>query len=146
MMQHEDPQRADTRGSRAGGGGGWAAFLAMTFAVVGLVGLFATYAVPVPLMRALAHDAVLDEALATATAADPAAALTAMRPRLGEEAALVIDGGGPLAERVHRARLAMHARLTAEATALAARMRMLVLVVTALGGFFGIAVLRFGRV
>lgn len=144
-MQHEDPQPAAPRSARTGGGGGWAAFLAMAFAVVGLVGLFATYAVPVPLMRALTRDAVLDEALATATAADPAAALAAMRPRLGEEAALVIDGGGALSERVRRARTEMHARLTAEAAALAARLRMLVLVVTALGGFFGIAVLRFGR-
>ena len=52
----------------AGGGGAmccamkkidptWFAFLAMTFVVVGLTGVFATFATPLPLYRALSRDA-----------------------------------------------------------------------------------------
>ena len=36
----------------------------MTFVVVGLTGLFATFAAPLPLQRALLREAALDEALA----------------------------------------------------------------------------------
>ena len=38
----------------------WIAFLAMAFVVVGLAGLFASYAVPLPLQRAIAREAALD--------------------------------------------------------------------------------------
>ena len=46
----------------------WYAFLAMTFAVVGLTGLFASFAAPLPLARALARDAALNEAQAALAA------------------------------------------------------------------------------
>lgn len=39
-------------------------FLAMAFVVVGLTGILATYAAPLPLARALHLEAVLDQALA----------------------------------------------------------------------------------
>src|ERR1700751_4703717 len=60
------------------------AFLAMTFAILGLLGLFATVVTPIPLERALARDAALDEAAAAARGPNPQAAIEALRPRLGE--------------------------------------------------------------
>src|SRR5665213_1095854 len=68
-------------------------FLAVAFAMVGLIGLVASYAAPLPLERALARDAALDAVLATG---GDAAAIEALRPRLAESAdALLPAGGGP---------------------------------------------------
>ena len=116
----------------------WMAFLAMAFAVVGLIGVFASYAAPLPLQRALARDAALDAALATGGGK---AALEGLRDQLDDNAAAVIDGGGPLADRVATARAAMHAELEHEAAAVGARLRLELLVVTVVAAGFGMVVL-----
>jgi hypothetical protein len=134
------------RRNSAGAGGTWTAFLVMAFVVVGLVGLFASYAVPLPLQRALARDAALDEALAAAHGPDPETALAALRPRLAETAdALLSPAGGSIELRISKARAAMRDQLTAEADAVAARTRLMIGVVTLMGAGFGAAVLRIGR-
>ncbi len=118
--------------------GTWMAFLAMTFAIVGMVGLFASYAAPIPLERALARDATLDEALA---AGDSKPALEPLRERLDDSAALVIDGQGPLAARVATARAAMHAALLENADQTGTQLRLMVCVVTVVGAVFGMVIL-----
>ena len=118
--------------------GTWMAFLAAAFGVVGLMGLFASYAAPIPLERAMARDATLDEALAT-DGAKPA--LEQLRDRLGDSAATVIDGAGPIAARVASARAAMHTSLRAEAVAIGDRTRLELLVVTIVGAGFGLIIL-----
>ena len=118
--------------------GTWMAFLAMTFAVVGMVGLFAGYAAPIPLERAFARDATLDEALA---AGDAKPALEPLRERLDDSAELVIDGPGPLAARVATARAAMHAALLQESDETGTRLRLMVAVVTVVGAVFGMVIL-----
>jgi ActR/RegA family two-component response regulator len=112
------------------------AFLAMAFVVVGLVGLFASYAAP--LQRAMARDATLDEALATG---GQKAALEPLRERLDDSAPLVIDGTGPIAGRVAAARAAMHASLMHEADAVGDRLRLELLVVTVVAAAFGAVVI-----
>ncbi len=109
------------------------AFLSMSFLVAGLVGLFATYAAPIPLERIVLHDVVLDRAL---LATDPAA-LAAMRQELGDSAAEVIDGKGAIAERVVRARTNMRVKLQAEADDLTTRLRWMVVIVTIMAAAFG---------
>lgn len=121
--------------------GTWMAFLAMTFVVVGLTGLFATFAAPLPLERAMLRDSVLDEALATAGRPDQANLLASMRTRLDTSAATVIDGAGDLATRVASARAAMHAEMQHEADAIASRLQLLVVVVTAVGAVFGAVII-----
>ncbi len=118
--------------------GTWMAFLAAAFGVVGLMGLFASYAAPIPLERAMARDATLDEALAT-SGAKPA--LEQLRGRLDDSAATVIDGAGPIADRVASARTAMHTSLEHEAAALGGRVRLELLVVTVVAAGFGLVVL-----
>lgn len=141
-MQAEAAAKAgaatDGRGHRIG-------FMAMAFAVVGLAGIFATYAAPIPLERALAREAVLDHALTTAGAPDPAAALAALRPELADSAAAVIDGAGPLAARVAAERVAMRARLQADSAALGSRLRWMIGVGAATAALFGAALLGFGQ-
>jgi hypothetical protein len=123
----------------------WFAFLAMAFLVVGLTGLFASYAAPLPLARALARDAALDAAQEALAAPDPAAALEALRPRLGDSAAALLPAGGDMPARIAAERRAMHARLEAEADATASRLRMLIMVVTVMAGAFGAVILGAAR-
>ena len=66
----------------------WIAFLLACFAVVGLMGLFASYAAPLPYERAAARDAVLDQGL---RAGDSKPALEALREPLDDSADLERD-------------------------------------------------------
>lgn len=118
--------------------GTWMAFLAMTFVVVGLTGLFASYAAPLPLERALARDAALDEALASGGQHD---LLDKLRPQLDDSAAAVIDGAGPLEVRVAAARASMHTELLREADSVGTRLRLMIMVVTVVAAIFGAIIL-----
>ena len=120
----------------------WLGFLAAAICAVGLMGLFATFAAPLPLQRALAREAALDDALAIARGADPAPALEALRSRLDDSAAVVLPYAPDFEARVARERPAMRARLEAEAAAIARRLRLLVVVVTLMAIAFAAAVLR----
>lgn len=117
------------------------AFLAMCFAVVGLTGLFASYVGPLPYERADLRDAVLDEALATATLPDGPERLAALRTRLDSSAAVVIDGKGALPDRVATARTAMRAEMRHEADAIGSRLRLMLFVITAVAAGFGMVLL-----
>ena len=116
----------------------WIAFLLTCFAVVGLMGLFASYAAPLPYIRAALRDGVLDRALQVG---DDKAALEPLREQLDDSAALVIDGTGPLASRVATARIAMRDTMARDADAIASRLRLELVVVTAVAAAFGSAML-----
>ena len=116
--------------------GSWIAFAAMAFIVAGMAGIFTTYALPIPMERGFALDAALDDALAAARGPDPAAALAALRPRLGESAAAVLDGPGTPEERIQRERAAMRSRFIAEEEATAVRLRWLCAMITLMGALF----------
>ncbi len=121
--------------------GSWIAFILMAFVISGLAGVFATYALPIPMERALAREAALDDALVAARSADPAAALAALEPRLDDSAAMISAGAGTLEQRIQRERLAMRARFLADETATAIRLRWLTIVVTLTGALFVVALL-----
>ncbi|MDA8051399.1 MAG: hypothetical protein M0002_15595 [Rhodospirillales bacterium] len=125
--------------------GAAAGFLTMAFVIVGLAGLLATYAAPVPSARALRREAVLDRVVAAAAMPDAAAHLAALRPELGRSAAAVLAGPGTLEERVARERAILRARSEAESAALAARLRLLIGIATLAGTIIGIAMLGIGR-
>lgn len=118
----------------------WAAFLSVCFLLVGLIGLFALYAVPVPLQRALTQGAVLDRVLIAAQRSDTAE-LAALRPTLGRNADAVLNGPGSLTDRVVRVRAAIQARMEGEEAAITARIRLLVIVVTVMACLFGVGIL-----
>ena len=118
-----------------------AAFLAMAIVVVGLTGLFATYAAPVALERAQAREAALDEAAVAARAPDPAAALARMQARLGESAAALAPGPD-LQARIAAERLAMRARFATENAVTLSRLRWLICVITGTAALFGLAILN----
>ncbi len=128
---------------RGGGNAGtWIGFLAMAFVVVGLAGIFGTYAAQLPLQRELARQATLDQAAALAAQPDQTAALDALRPALGDSAAAILDAKGPgdLGRRIAAERVAVRAQFSAEADDDALRLRILIAVVTLAGALFGAAV------
>jgi len=122
-----------------------AGFLAMAFVIVGLAGIFGTYAAPVPLGRALRREAVLDKVLAAAAMPDAAARLAALRPALGQGAAAVLEGSGTLEQRVARERARLQGRAAAESAAVGARLRLLIGIATLAAAIMGVAMLGLGR-
>ncbi len=116
----------------------WIAFLLCCFAVVGLMGLFASYAAPLPYERGERRDAALDQAL---QAGDSKAALEPLRDALDDSAAAVIDGTGPLPGRIAAARAAMHDEMRRDAAAIGSRLRLELAVVTVVAALFGSAML-----
>ncbi len=114
----------------------------MTFVVVGLTGLFASFAAPLPLQRAMARDAALDEALASGGKPE---VLAGLRDRLDDSAAVVIDGTGPIEARVNTARAAMRAELLRDSDAVGERLRWMVVIVTVAGAIFGSVVVGASR-
>jgi hypothetical protein len=116
------------------------AFLACAFAVVGLTGIFATYATPVPFERALARQAALDQVLAAADGPDAATVLAQLQDRLADSAAALVPGED-LADRVAAERRRILGRATSEAAATERQLRLLIVVVTLTAGAFGTALL-----
>lgn len=122
--------------------GVWAAFLGTCFLVLGLMGLFASYAGQVPLERAAFRVQVLDQA---AAAVDDPAKLAQLRPLLADRAEAVLDGPGPAGPRIEAERRAALAEGVAESDAVAYRVRLMLLLVTVTCGGFGIGVLGMAR-
>lgn len=129
----------------SGNAGTWTAFLICAFVVVGLMGLFASYGPSLPLARALARDAALDEVLAAAHGPNPQAAIEALRDRLGDSAAALLPADSGLEARIGAERAAMRTRLSAEAAEVAVRTRWMVCVITVMAAAFGAAILRVSR-
>ena len=125
----------------SGGRGNWMVFAAIAVGVVGLTGVFATYAAPLPLQRALARETALDAALAAASSPDPKAALAALAQRLGDSAGALAGTPDDLRQRVAAERLAMRARFATEAAGLAAQLRLLIILITITAGVFVAAVI-----
>ncbi len=134
-----------TNTQRDGSTGTWTAFLAMAFIIVGLAGMFASYAAPLPLARALERESALDAAQAAAHGPDAQAAIEALRPRLGDSADALLPVGGDMDARIAAARRAMRAELAEDARVAALRSRWIIGVVTAMGIAFGAAVLHASR-
>ena len=123
----------------------WTAFLLMSFAVVGLTGLFGTFVTNVPLLRALERHATLDEVLAAAREPDAAVRLEQLRRPLADSAGAVLAGEGTIEERVARERVLMRERQEREARGVAGRIRTLVALVTVMAAAFGVLIMGLSR-
>ncbi len=119
----------------------WFIFLALTFAVVGMTGIFATFAAPIALQRAVLRDEALDAARVALHAPNPAAALEALRPRLDDSADALLPVGADMEARIAAERIAMHARLRIDHEATLLRLRWLMAVITLGSAGFGLAIL-----
>ena len=123
----------------------WTAFLAIAFAVVGLVGAFATFAAQIPFDRAMARSQALDEVVAASHRSGGAAALDELRPLLGDSADHVLAGPGTIEDRVAAERRRMLAALHAESQDYGLRLRVVIVAFTAAAALFGAMVLSIVR-
>ena len=119
----------------------WTAFLLMCFALVGLTGMFASYAVVIPPDRTIARLSVLDGVLAEARRPDAARQAT-LRMMLGPDVGpRVLDGPGDLFDRVAVQRQVVLQEGERESRSVTYRIRVLVAVVTAVAGLVGAGIM-----
>lgn len=123
----------------------WSAFLVMLFAIVGLCGLFASYATSIPLERGVARSALLDETVQSSGLPDGPSRLERLRPKLGSLGAAVLDGPGALSDRVSAARAVVIDEQQREASSLAFRTRLMLGVVTTLAALLAVGILNLAR-
>jgi len=121
------------------------AFLVMCFAIVGMVGVFGTFAAGLPMRRELAREATLDEAVFALASPNPQQALEALRPRLDDSAPGLLPLRADPVAAIAAERVAMRGRFLAEAEATTSRMQLMILIVTCMAAVFGSAILAFGR-
>lgn len=115
--------------------GVWLGFLMTCFAIVGMVGLFASYSTSIPLERAMHQIEILDQAV------EPGQAEPAIRQALGREALPVLQGAGDDRVRLERARAAVTLQAQAEQGEIATRTRWMIVVVTVLAAGLGAGLL-----
>ena len=115
--------------------GPWIAFLLMCFLVTGLVGLFASYATPIPFQRALLRSQALDQVLL-----DPSR-LDALGPALGDAVERLRTGPGDIASRVAAERGRALAEAEAEGSSVGRRARLMLGTVTVLAGGLGAGIM-----
>ena len=125
--------------------GPWIAFLSTLFLLVGLCGLFASYATSIPLERAAARNVLLDQAAATANAPDGAGQLRQLLPRLDSLAEPLTTGPGTLADRITAARATVLDEQRRETVSLTYRVRLMLGVVTVLAAALGAGILSLVR-
>jgi hypothetical protein len=138
-------QEAKAGAGNAGDGAAWSGFLITAFAVVGLVGALSTYAAQIPFQRALARDAALDRAVATAGTPGSQAAQDALREALGDSADRVLGDPATVAARVAAERTRMLQSFGAESEDIGFRLRIVIAAFTAAAALFGVAILSVVR-
>ncbi len=117
-------------------------FLLTCFLFPGLIGTFASFSIPAPVVDEMHQNAALDAVLNAATPAAQQTAIAALTNDMDNDAAtLVSNGTGPMAERVAAARQAMQADVIREAREEAYKIRLMVITMTILGAVFGVALL-----
>lgn len=121
----------------------WTAFLLMLFALVGLCGLFASYATAIPIERALARSTALDAA-ASGVPTDPEA-VQRLQAALGSAAPAVLEGGQPLPLRISAAREIILDEERHETASVAYRTRLMLGVVTVIAATLGAGIMALSR-
>jgi hypothetical protein len=117
-------------------------FLLTCFLLPGLIGTFASFSIPAPVIDEQHQQAALD---AIQNAPSPSAQ-TALIQNLPNEidpapAALITTGTAPLPQRLAAARIRIQQDVLAEARDEAYKIRLMVITFTVLGALFGVALL-----
>lgn len=120
-------------------------FLLCCFLLPGLIGTFASFAIPAPVVDEQHQQAALEAVLDAPDAASRQAAIARLADAVDPDtAALVTSGTAPLPARVQAAERNMRREVIDQARAEAYRIRLMVITLTVLGAGFGVALLGRG--
>jgi hypothetical protein len=121
-------------------------FLLTCFLLPGLIGTFASFSIPAPVVDEMHQEAALDAVLNAPTQAAQAAAIVGLPDDVDDDAAaLVTTGAAPLPARVAAARARVQQDVITEARQEAYKIRLMVITMTILGAIFGVALLGAGK-
>jgi len=117
-------------------------FLLCCFLIPGLIGTFASFSIPAPVVDEAHQEAALDAVLAAPNAAARSVAISNLQNATdADTAAIVANGNGPIPARVAAALANMHAEVLAQARTAAYKIRLMVITMTILAAGFGVALL-----
>lgn len=117
-------------------------FLLTAFLFPGLIGTFASFSIPAPVIDVVHQEAALDAVLAARDTPNEAAAMANLDDATDPDTAAIVNGSnGPLDARIAAARANVYKEVVAEARASAFNIRLLVITMTILGAIFGVALL-----
>lgn len=117
-------------------------FMLCCFLLPGLIGTFASFSIPAPVVDVMHQQDALDAVLAAPTPAAQQAAIAALQQAVDPDtAAIVSNGSGPLATRIAAAGRNMRREAVAQARAAAYRIRLMVITMSVLGAIFGITLM-----
>ena len=121
-------------------------FLLTCFLFPGLIGTFASFSIPAPVVDEQHQQAALDAVLNAPTPAAQAAAIASLANDVdADTAAIVTTGTAPLPSRIAAAKANMRLEVVAQARAEAYKIRLMVITMTVLGAIFGVALLGPGK-
>ena len=121
-------------------------FLLCCFLLPGLIGTFASFSIPAPVVDEMHQEAALQAVLEAPSAAAQAAAVAALPNDVDDDtAAIVMKGKGPIGPLVVAAEANMRAEVLTQARDEAYRIRLMVITITVMGALFGVALLGPGR-
>jgi hypothetical protein len=114
-------------------------FMLCAFLLPGLIGTFASFSIPAPVIDEMHQQEALDAVLTAPDVATQAAAIAALADKVDPDtAALITNGTGPLPARVAAAEQNMRREVVAQAKAEAYKIRLMVITMTVLGAVFGV--------
>ncbi len=117
-------------------------FMLCCFLLPGLIGTFASFSIPAPVVDVMHQQDALDAVLAAPTPAAQQASIAALQQAVDPDtAAIVSNGSGPLATRIAAAGRNMRREAVAQARAAAYRIRLMVITMSVLGAIFGITLM-----
>jgi hypothetical protein len=117
-------------------------FLLCCFLIPGLIGTFASFSIPAPVVDEAHQEAALNAVLSAPTEAAQTAAIGNLQNATdADTAAIVSNGAGPIPARVTFALANMHTEVLAQARAEAYKIRLMVITMTILAAGFGVALL-----
>lgn len=120
----------------------WGGFLVMAFVILGLCGLFSTYAAQLPFQRELFAENKLDLMIA---APDANARLDSLRDTLGDDGVGAFSAAGSPEQRIETARLVLRKHFQVQAADIALRLRIVLIVFTGASALFGVMVVSILR-
>jgi len=122
------------------------AFLLTCFLFPGLIGTFASFSIPAPVVDEQHQQAALDAVLAAPTPAAQQAAIANLPNDVDDDtAAIVTNGKGPIGPRIAAAQTNMRAEVIAQARDEAYKIRLMVITMTVLAAILGVAIMGKGQ-